>query len=120
MLVTDGSVRLPAGAPRDRLAGLYQIRGMLRDGALVFLTADGQFGREAFRLELLGGPLIVRTGWLTLRRRMEVPTPPVLAHRNGTRHVIVVYPALPPPDADLERDVPSGPDPSRRDVTGIP
>jgi lauroyl/myristoyl acyltransferase len=98
------AVRLPGGAPAARLAGLHQVRGLLREGALVFLTADGPFGREAFRLDLPGGPLVVRGGWLALRRLTGVATLPVLAHRDGRRHVIVVHPALPPPAADPVRD----------------
>ena len=98
------AVRLPGGAPRARLPGLYQLRELLRGGALVFLTADGPFGREAFRLELPGGPLVVRAGWLALRRLTRVPTLPVLAHRDGKQHVIVVHPALAPPAGDVERD----------------
>lgn len=98
------AVRLPGGEPRERLPGLYQIRQVLRDGALVLLTADGPFGREAFRLDLPGRPLIVRRGWLALRRLVGVPTLPMLAHRDGPRYVITVHPPLPPSVGDLERD----------------
>jgi lauroyl/myristoyl acyltransferase len=98
------AVRLPDGAPQHRLRGLYQIRHLLGDGAMVFLTADGPFGREAFRIDLPGGPLVVRRGWLALRSLTGVPTLPVLAHRDGRHHVIVVHPALPPPAVDLARD----------------
>src|SRR5690606_25816202 len=55
--------------PRDeagRLQALYRIRSLLRQKALVMMPADGNYGREAFRLELPGRPLIVRGGWLTL------------------------------------------------------
>ena len=98
------AVRLPDGTARDRLTGLYQIRELLRGGALVFLAADGPFGREAFRFDLPGGPLVVRRGWLALRRVTQAPTLPVLAHRDGKRHVIVIHPALPSPAGDVERD----------------
>jgi lauroyl/myristoyl acyltransferase len=97
-------VRLPDGAPQDRLRGLHQIRDLLRDGAMVFLTGDGPFGREAFRIGLPGGPLVVRRGWLALRSLTRVPTFPVLAHRDGRRHIIRIHPALPPPAPDLARD----------------
>ena len=90
-------IRLPPSAPSDRLQGLYRIRNLLRDAALVYLTADGPFGREAFRIDLPGGPLVVRTGWLALRRQTRVPVLPVLLHRDGVRRVIVVYPPLPGP-----------------------
>jgi lauroyl/myristoyl acyltransferase len=104
-LAARDAVRLPDGTPRDRLAGLYQIRDLLRSGALVYLTADGPFGREAFRLDLPGAPLIVRTGWFALRRQTGVPILPVFAHRDGKGHVIVVHPPLPPPDRDPARDL---------------
>ena len=55
-------------------------------------------------MDLPGGALIIRAGWLALRRLTRAPTLPVLAHRDGKRHVIVVHPALPPPDADPARD----------------
>jgi lauroyl/myristoyl acyltransferase len=97
-------VRLPAGRGSDRLESLYRIRNFLREGALVYLTADGPFGREAFRLDLPGGPLVVRVGWLALRRHTGAPTFPVLVRREGRRRVIVVHPPLPEPDADPARD----------------
>lgn len=97
-------VRLPDGDPRERLIGLHRIRSLLRDGGLVYLTADGPFGREAFRLDLPGGPLVVRAGWLALRRQIEAPTLPVLVHRQGRRRVIVVHPPLAQPDPDPVRD----------------
>jgi lauroyl/myristoyl acyltransferase len=70
----------------------------------VYLMADGPFGREAFRIELPGRPLIVRSGWLALRRQTGVPALPVLTFREGGRRVIVVHPPLPAPDADRARD----------------
>jgi len=103
-LAARDAIRLPGGAPQNRMRGLYQIRDLLRDGAWVFLTADGPFGREAFRVDLPGGPLVLRRGWLALRAMTGVPTLPVLSHRNGQRHVVVVHPALPPPTGDLGRD----------------
>jgi hypothetical protein len=95
---------LPGGAPAARLAGLYQIRDALRAGEIVFLAAEGPFGREGFRLELPGGPLIIRAGWLMLRRLTGAPTFPMLVHREGKRRVIVLHPALPPSPDDLARD----------------
>jgi len=97
-------IRLPEGRAGDRLESLYRIRNYLRDGSLVYLTADGPFGREAFRLELRGGPLIVRVGWLALRRHTGAPTLPVFARREGRRRIIVVHPPLPEPDVDPARD----------------
>jgi hypothetical protein len=97
-------VRL-AGKPRERLAGLHQIRGLVRQGALVYLTADGPAGREGFRIDLPGEPLVLRQGWLALRRLAHVPTVPVLAHRRGNRYVITVHPALPPSRSDPDADI---------------
>lgn len=98
------AVRLPAGDTVGRLSGLYRIRKLLLDGALVYITADGPFGREAFRIELPGGLLVVRIGWLALRRQTRVPVLPLLVHRDRGRRVIVVHPPLPDPDEDPERD----------------
>jgi hypothetical protein len=75
-----------------------------RAGALVYVMADGPFGREAFRIDLQGGPLVVRVGWLALRRATGVPTLPVLTHREGNQRVIVIHPPLPDPDGDAVRD----------------
>lgn len=97
-------IRLPEGDARDRLAGLYRIRNLLREGGLVYLTADGPFGREAFRIDLPGGPLVVRAGWLALRRETGAPTLPVFVHRERRGRVIVVHPPLPRADADPARD----------------
>lgn len=73
------------------------MRDLLRSGALVYLRADGPFGREAFRFDLPGESMIVRAGWLALRQLTRAPTFPVLTHRDGKRQVIVIHPALPPP-----------------------
>jgi lauroyl/myristoyl acyltransferase len=97
-------IRLPAGAPEDRMRSLLQIRNFLRDGALIYVTADGPFGREAFRIDLPGGPLIVRAGWLALRRATGVPTLPVLTYREGHRRVIVIHPPLAAPESDPVHD----------------
>jgi hypothetical protein len=102
---TGEVIHLPDGSPRDQVPGLYRIRDLLRDGALVFLPAEGPYGREAFRLDLPGGQLIARAGWLALRRLTRAPTFPVLLHRDGKRRVIVIHPALPPPRGGLAADV---------------
>jgi lauroyl/myristoyl acyltransferase len=105
-LVANGDViRLPQESPRERTQGLLRMRRLLGEGARIYVTGDGPFGREAFRIELPGGPLILRTGWWSLRRHTNVPTLPVLAHRDGPRRVITIYPPLPPCDNDAERDV---------------
>jgi lauroyl/myristoyl acyltransferase len=97
-------VRLPPGAPRGRAEGLRRILNLLRAGAIVYLAADGPFGREAFHLEVPGGQVTVRLGWLALRRAVHVPTLPVLAHRQGHERVICVHPPLPDVDPDPGAD----------------
>jgi lauroyl/myristoyl acyltransferase len=98
------AIRLPEGDAGARLRGLHRMRGLLQDGALVYLTADGPFGHEAFRIDLRGGPLIVRAGWLALRRATGAPTLPVFSFREGNRRGIVIHPPLPRPDGDAVRD----------------
>jgi hypothetical protein len=88
-----------------RTQGLYRIRKLLNDGALVNMTADGPSGSEAFRIDLPGGPLVVRSGWLALRRQARVPVFPMLTHRDGGRHVIVIQPPLPMFDGNATRDL---------------
>jgi len=71
---------------------------VLLAGEHVYLTADGGVGREAFRVPLPGGPLVVRAGWLALRTHTQAPVLPVLSHREGPTHVVTIHPPLP---ADL-------------------
>jgi hypothetical protein len=70
---------------------------LLRAGEIVYITADGRVGTESFQIPLPGGPLVVRAGWLALRRLTGAVTHPVLMHVEGPRRVITVHPALPPP-----------------------
>jgi lauroyl/myristoyl acyltransferase len=104
--IANGAViRLSAGDAQARLHGLMRIRQLLRGGALVYVTADGPFGREAFSIDLPGEPLVVRQGWLALRRAAHVPTLPVFGFRTATgRRIIVIHPPLPPVDDDATRD----------------
>jgi lauroyl/myristoyl acyltransferase len=101
------AVRLPDGSPADWVQGLNRLRGLLRKGSVIYLTADGPFGREAFRIDLPGRPLVVRAGWLALRRLSGAPTFPVLTHRHRGHRVIVVHPPLPAPQPDPVRDAES-------------
>jgi lauroyl/myristoyl acyltransferase len=107
----DGDlIRMSKTDPVGRTQGLYRVRKLLTDGTLVNMSADGPSGSEAFRVDLPGGPLIVRSGWLALRRQVGVPVFPVLNHidgrrRDGRRRVIVIHPPLPPVDGDVARDV---------------
>lgn len=105
-LIDSGEVvHIPSGPAAGRLSGLFQIRELLRGGAMVYLASDGPYGREAFRVDLPGGPLIVRSGWLALRRMTRVATLPVFVHRDGRRRVIVVHPPLPPPVPAQDEDM---------------
>ena len=97
------AVRLPGGPPRGRAEGLHRIRNLLRDGAIVYMAADG-LGREAFRIDVPGGSLVVRMGWLALRRSTRAPALPILTYRRGRQRVIVVHPPLPDPCEDLAAD----------------
>lgn len=106
-LASGAVIRLPEGDAQARLRGLMRMRQLLQAGALVYVTADGPFGREAFNIDLPGGPLAVRHGWLALRRAAGVPTFPVLTYRQGGSRVIVIHPALPDADTDLARDADS-------------
>lgn len=67
----------------------------LLDGETVYVTADGGSGRVAFRLPLSGGAMIVRAGWVTLRKHTGATVLPVLSHREGSVHVITIHPPLP-------------------------
>ena len=83
---------------------MRQIQRRLSAGQLIYLTADGE-GKEACRLSLPGRDLAIRSGWLTLRRATAMPTLPVLGHRERNRLVVRVYPPLPHPVPDLDRDI---------------
>lgn len=103
-LAAGEAFRLPDGDARARTATLFRMRNALRSGALVYLTADGPFGAEAFRIDLAGGSIVVRSGWLAARRAAGVPTFPVLTWREGGRRAIEVHPPLPEVDPDPSSD----------------
>lgn len=103
-IASGALIRLPDGDPQSRLKGLMQMRQLLRDGAIVYVTADGPFGREAFAIHLRGGPLAVRQGWLALRRAAGVPTLPVFTWIDAGTRVIEIHPPLPGVDPDAARD----------------
>lgn len=78
----------------------------LLDGQKVYVTADGVIGgggREAFRVPLPGGALVVRSGWLTLRQHTRAAVLPVISHREGRRQVVTVHPPLPEDAAGCEK-----------------
>lgn len=104
-LETGTVIRMPEGDVQERLRGLMRIRQLLRAGSLVYVTADGPFGREAFSIDLPGAPLVVRQGWMALRRAAAVPTLPVLSCRTADRrYAIHIHPPLPEPAVDAGRD----------------
>ena len=90
---------------RSAAGGLAHLRKLLTQGATVHLTADGPFGREAFRIPLPSGVLVVRSGWWTLRRLTGATTLPVLARREGHRLVVSVHAPLPDPADDPGEDL---------------
>ena len=93
-----------SGSIEARTAALYRIQKEVRGGALCYLTADGPFGREAFSIDLPGRAMVVRSGWLALRRTTGAPVIPVLSYEAAGRRHIAFHPALPPLDVDPERD----------------
>jgi hypothetical protein len=80
---------------------LLRAQRILLDGGTIYMTADGG-GREAFRLPLAGGPMIVRSGWLALRERTRARVLPVLSHLEGRLQVITIHPPLPDDPAACE------------------
>lgn len=90
---------------RSAAGGLARLRSLLLQGATVHLTADGPFGREAFRIALPAGVLVVRSGWWTLRRLTRATTLPVLARREGHRLIVEVHAPLPDPADDPGEDL---------------
>jgi len=94
----------PSEEPTVRAVALLQARRLLARHEWLYIAADGPPGVEAYRIPLPGGPVIIREGWLTLRRLTGAPTVPVLAHREGSRRVITIHPALPPVASDPRAD----------------
>ena len=99
-LVKDPSEHSNQSCPPEqeqahRAVTLYRARRHLAGQGWLYMPADGPPGTEAYRISLPGGPVIVREGWLTLRRLTEAPTLPVLAHLEGHRRVIAIHPPLP-------------------------
>ena len=86
---------------------LHKARRRLLDGKTVSITADGNDGRLAFQVHFPGATLVVRSGWIALRRLTGAPTLPVLSHQDGRQQVITIHPALPAvvsdPTDDLDR-----------------
>ena len=98
----DQDERLPAVAGVLGGAALRRACGVLRAGETLYVKADGGHGREAFRVPLPGGPLIVRAGWLVLRQHTHAPVFPVLSHGAGSSLIVTIYPPLPSDLASCE------------------
>jgi hypothetical protein len=105
-LTHHAGVSLPKNSEEStvRAVALLQACRLLARQEWLYIAADGSPGVEAHRMPLSGGPVILREGWLTLRRFTGAPTLPVLAHREGARRVITIYPALPPVASDARAD----------------
>ena len=102
----DTMVGLDDGEATVRVAAMFKMRRLLSEGALVALAADGPFGREACRIDVEGTPLIIRQGWLALRRAAQMPVLPVLVHAESSgRAVVQVHAPLPPPRSDDADDL---------------
>jgi hypothetical protein len=99
-----GALPIDEESSGGRALVLSRARRYLAGGGILYITADGPVGSEAFRLDVPGGPIVVRSGWLALRRHTDVVTLPLLAHQQGRRRILTVYPALPPPARDLGDD----------------
>jgi lauroyl/myristoyl acyltransferase len=88
----------------SRTSALRRLQRRLRARGTVYMAVDGE-GREAFAIPLPGRSLVVRAGWLALRRSTGARTLPVLAHREARGLVVRIHPPLPEPVADPEADV---------------
>lgn len=99
------SVRLSGDDPRSRALALLRLRRQLAGGGLVRVTADGPLGRTLCAIPVTGGEIVLRQGWMLLRRQTGVPVLPLLNHMEGRRRVIVVHPPLPPLEPDPARDL---------------
>jgi lauroyl/myristoyl acyltransferase len=84
---------------------LYRAQRLLVDGGTIYVAADGNKGREAFRVPLPGGALVIRSGWFVLRRQCRLPVLPVLTHLEGRTHVIEIHPPLPSATSDAAADL---------------
>jgi len=95
---------MPMDRKESRAVALHEARRHLAGQGLVHVLATGRWGAEAFRIALPGGPVIIRNGWLALRRLTGATTLPLLAHDEGRRRVITIHPPLPPVSADPQAD----------------
>jgi lauroyl/myristoyl acyltransferase len=85
------------GVSRAHGVVLHRARQLLLDGGMVHIYADGPWGKEAFKIQLPGARLSVRSGWFSLRRLTHAVVLPVLTHLEGRTQVVTVHPPLPAP-----------------------
>jgi lauroyl/myristoyl acyltransferase len=97
----EGAGKTPT--PRERADGLQHARVLIRNGTWLYMAADGR-GREAFRIDVPGRDVIIRAGWLALRRVTGAPVLPVVCRRDGARRIITVHPPLPGLSPDRAED----------------
>jgi lauroyl/myristoyl acyltransferase len=98
-----GDLILSTGAV-ESMRLLRRAQNLLRHGGSVFMNADGA-GAGAFSVPLPGRPIVIREGWLALRRLTGATVLPVLSHLEGRAQVVTVHPALPPPVGDPAVDL---------------
>ncbi len=102
----DPSEHLSAEGGEAFWAGLlFRARRILLEGGRLFIMADSSGGREAFRIPLPGGPMIINRGWLSLQRQTGARIVPVLTHLDGRTQIITIHPALPTSEADAIGDI---------------
>ena len=93
----DPSEHLSAEGGEEFWVGLlHRARRILLAGGRLFIVADSHRGREAFRVSLPGGPMIIGEGWLSLHRQTGARVLPVLSHLEGRAQIITIHPPLPP------------------------
>lgn len=102
--LSTSQIVVPIDDTKSLSSALYEARRRLLEGGTLFTLGDGH-GRAAFQLDLPGGPLPIRSGWLALRRHTGAVVLPVLSHLEGRRQVVTVHPPLPAVDPDSARDL---------------
>jgi lauroyl/myristoyl acyltransferase len=88
----------------SRVVALRRLKRRLAMGDIVYMAVDGD-GRNAFTIPVPGGDLVVRSGWLSLRRSNRVTTLPVLAHAERRQLWVRIHPPLPAPAVDAGADI---------------
>jgi lauroyl/myristoyl acyltransferase len=101
---SDDLIFSTSGDTQERARLLHRARQIVLEGGMVFVTADG-LGREMLRVPVRGGHVVLRAGWLALRRATDARVLPVLSHLEERTHVVSVHPPLPSLDADPATDV---------------